>query len=358
MIDLLKAFDSFNDFERKSYFAINFNTLASELQLEIPFVASKTNMIQVLDLVGFDKNEYKVIFKNWNTEDSSNADFSKDFPNQYLFKHISKSSLIWISNVEETLFIEFLYDCTDVDSESWIIETNHLVRQKFGLSRAPIFKILTKKSSGFETEEVSFDDLHINVESNYNDDFTTVDRTITESFESGGSGLILFYGVPGTGKTTYIKNLISNYPDSNFIFVQNEFIKNLLEPDFISFLLKQRNSILIIEDAEKVLATRNQLKEDSFVSTILQLTDGLFSDYLNIKIICTFNISLSQIDSALLRKGRIIAKYEFKPLGKEKTKKLLNEMGINDKEEELTVSQIYNYEKEDYQKRKSKKIGF
>lgn len=358
MIDLLKAFDSYNDFERKSYFALVFNSIASELLLETPIVSSKKNIDQVLNILRFDDREFNTVFKNWTTEDSNNADFSKDYAYQYLLKSENQKCLVWISMSDETLYIEFLYDCTDSELEQWIIETNHKIRQKFGLSRTPTFKVLTKKRNGFGTEEVSFENQIIDVKANYNDDFYEVDRKITESFETLNSGLILLYGVPGTGKTTYIKNVISKYSSLNFIFVQNEFIKHLLEPDFISFLLKQRNSILIIEDAEKVLTARSQFKEDSFVSTILQLTDGLFSDYLNIKIVCTFNISLSQIDKALLRKGRIIAKYEFKQLDQAKTKSLLATMGISGEKEELTISEIYNYNNEDHQAKDSNRIGF
>ena len=356
--DLLKAFDSYNDFERKSYFTLMYNCLASELLLEVPMKPSKEHMETSVELIGLNKPEFQVIFKNWKTEDSSNTELGSDYPNQILFKHISDKKTVWVSLLEETLFVEFLYDCTVKKTEDWVINANHKLRQSYGLNKTPTFKVLSRNKGDFVTNEVRFDDIGIDIDSNYNDDFKDVDINIQRSFETLGSGLILFYGVPGTGKTSYIKNLIAKHPDSNFIFVQNEFIKNLLEPDFISFLLKQRNSILIIEDAEKVLTTRTHLKDDSFVSTILQLTDGLFSDYLNIKIICTFNISLSKIDSALLRKGRMIAKYEFKPLAKNKTKLLLNKLGIEDSNDELTISEIFNYNKPDYKEVIPKKIGF
>ena len=114
----------------------------------------------------------------------------------------------------------------------------------------------------------------------------------------------------------------------------------------------------MIEDAEKVLTSREHVKEESVVSTILQLTDGLFSDYLNIKIICTFNTNLSEIDNALLRKGRIIAKYEFLPLSIEKTNQLLHSLGISPQKEEMTIANIYNHSKEKYTNKESRKIGF
>jgi len=131
----------------------------------------------------------------------------------------------------------------------------------------------------------------------------------------------------------------------------------IIDPEFISFLLKQRNSILVIEDAEKVIISRENLKEGSVVSTLLQLTDGLFSDYLNIKVICTFNTSKSKIDSALLRKGRMIAMHEFNPLSIEKTNHLLKEIGVENVNKELSIADIYNYEEKRYSIEESK-IGF
>ena len=358
MSELLKAFDSYNDLVRKSYFTLCFDELASELLLETPLVASKENMNKVLDLMKLKSNDFEIVLKNWDTEDTSNADFSRDFPNEYLFKSNSKKGIIWVALSYDTLYIEFLYDCKDADLEKWVIETNHLVRKEFGLSRAPIFKVLVMKSSEFKTEDVRTEKTVIDIENNYNEDFEPVHNKIEESLKSNESGLILLYGESGTGKTTYIKNLISNHGELNFIFVQNEFVTNLLEPAFISFLLKQRNSILVIEDAEKVITSRSQLKQDSVVSTVLQLTDGLFSDYLNIKVICTFNSSLSKIDTALLRKGRLIVMYEFKPLNIEKTNKLLSTIGGKNSDKELTVSDIYNFKEKGYDNVKQNKVGF
>ena len=68
--------------------------------------------------------------------------------------------------------------------------------------------------------------------------------------------MILLHGDPGTGKTTYIKHLIYKFLDKEFIFIQNDFVRDLLKPSFISFLLQNKNAILIIEDAEKVVVTR------------------------------------------------------------------------------------------------------
>ena len=104
--------------------------------------------------------------------------------------------------------------------------------------------------------------------------------------------------------------------------------------------------------------SREQINESSVVSTILQLTDGLFSDYLNIKIICTFNTSIDKIDKALLRKGRMIAYYEFKPLSFQKANEILNTMTEESTDVDMTLADIFNYRGRKFSPSEKGKIGF
>lgn len=360
MSELLSAFDAYKDFAKTSYFTLCYNSLASNLSLLTPLASTKKNTDEVLAILDLKPDAYELVFKNWNTEDASNSDFSKDFAYQQLYKGLQSECIIWINCDNDMLEIDFLYNCTDVALEQWVVECNHLIRTKFGLERTATFNVLTRSHNSFDVSEVRTEDITIDVESLYNDDFKVVDDKIKKSVVAQQSGLILLYGTPGTGKTTYIKSLISEFKESNFIFVQNEFVQNLLDPDFIAFLLQQRNAILIIEDAEKVITSREHQNQGSVVSTILQLTDGLFSDYLNIKVICTFNSGISKIDSALLRKGRMIAMYEFKPLSVEKSNQLLSSVGVSGKDKEMTIADIFNHQDADFDNVSigGKKIGF
>ncbi len=68
--------------------------------------------------------------------------------------------------------------------------------------------------------------------------------------------------------------------------------------------------------------------------------------YLRIQIICTFNAPLTRIDKALLRKGRVIASYEFKPLTIKKSNTLLKSLNseyITTKE--MTLAEVF-YQKD------------
>lgn len=358
MSNLIDAFDTYKDFTRNPYFIICFNKLPSVLRFESLLKESKEAMQLVLTTLDFEKLKLNQVFKNWSTEDDKDADASRDYPYQYLLKSDVKNLLIWVSLDDDELFVEFLYDAADLPLEQAIISGHQRLREKFGKRKSPVFKVLTYDSC-FCTENVKCEFLRVNIDELYNNDFREMNAIIEKSLEQEKSGLILLHGAPGTGKTSYIKNLISKFQETSFIFVQNEFVKDLLKPDFVSFLLKNRNSVLIIEDAEKVITTRENLMEHSVVSTILQLTDGLFSDYLNIKIICTFNTNIEKIDKALLRKGRLIANYEFKPLAAEKSNKLLAALGYGSPDTTMTLADIFNFEKRAFETTgDKKKIGF
>ena len=359
MIDLIKSFDAYNEFERTSYFTICFNALPSELFAEVAIEGNKENIEKVLEIIDLKSMEFKVIFKSWITEDDKDSDLTEDYANIYLLKSECKNLVVWVSLANNYLNVDFLYDVAQPETEEWVIATNHKLRTSLGENKAPTFNILSKTKESFRTKEVKLERFEFNGAQTYNDDFLDVNEVIVSSLDQNKAGLILLHGKPGTGKTTYIKNLIGSHPKKTFIFIQNEFVKELLDPEFISFLLKHRDSVLIIEDAEKVITSREHSNENSVVSTILQLTDGLFSDYLNIKIICTFNTSMDKIDKALLRKGRMIAYYDFQPLSVDKTNVLMGTLGLEQLNKELTLAEIFNYKAKEFnQLSRKNKIGF
>ena len=198
MSELLKAFDSYNDFERTSYFTLCYNVIASELLLKIPLVANKNNLKLVLDELKLNPNQFELVFKRWTTEDTRNADFSKDYPYKQLLKGTNSPCTMWLVLEDDVLDIEFLYDCNNNKIEEWVIQTNHTLRNKFGLDNVPKFKVLTKKHNHFDTESVRTEHITIDIKGNYNDDFQVVNRKIEDAIISEKSGLILLHGVPGT----------------------------------------------------------------------------------------------------------------------------------------------------------------
>lgn len=67
------------------------------------------------------------------------------------------------------------------------------------------------------------------------------------------------------------------------------------------------------------------------------------------QIIATFNCDLTKIDPALLRKGRLIANYEFNKLDLDSAKILSDKLGFGTDAitEAMTLAEIYNQGGED-----------
>lgn len=356
---LLDAYHRPDHFSLPSYYVLSFGSLPSWIRLELPVERTKEMVDSVVKSIGLEKYGFEPCFKYWMTLDFQDADLTDDHVFEYLFKSRPSRMLIYMWFRDNSATIDFLYDVGLQETESWLLETNHRLRSTFGIPKTPKFKVLVYQDGVFNTENVSTANFEsVSIEELYNDDFLEIDSLILRAMTEKGSGIILLHGDPGTGKTTYIKHLISKFKDREFVFVQNDFVKDLLKPAFVSFLLDNKNSILIIEDAEKVVAARDSFNEDSVVSTILQLTDGLFSDFLNIKIICTFNTDIDRIDKALLRKGRMIAKYHFLPLTPEKTAALAKKLGLEDVSGSRTLAEIFQFHQRDFKESPKKHIGF
>lgn len=122
----------------------------------------------------------------------------------------------------------------------------------------------------------------------------------------------------------------------------------------VSYFIENENTVFILEDCEKALVSRDEAY-NPIMNTLLNITDGIIGDVLGIKLICTFNTSLSKIDKALLRKGRLSLKYEFKKLKSDKVSAILNK----EIKEDMTLADIYNIEEEnDFSKKETRKMGF
>ncbi len=179
----------------------------------------------------------------------------------------------------------------------------------------------------------------------YNDDFQPVSERVTNALQaSNESGLVLFHGNPGTGKTSYLKYLLHAIRKKKLIYLPPDLIESLSAPNFISFLLSQAsNSILLIEDAENVLKQR-EAGGNQAVSNILNISDGILGDVLRLQIVCTFNSRLEDVDQALLRPGRLIAEYRFEKLTVAKSKALMQKLHNADTDKAMTLADIFNYD--------------
>jgi len=269
---------------------------------------------------------------------------------------IRPNFLLYIYNDDNDTRI--LYDAGVTKEEIDDLQSFLLTFIKEVLVKAESKIFLLYENRGLHLRDFHVKPYEMNLLENYNDDFLPVHSYIVERLNAlNDKGIVFLHGTPGTGKTSYIRYLTSQI-NKRLIYISPEFAHKIASPDFLPLLIDNPNSVLIIEDAENLIAERENSNNVS-VSSLLNIADGLLSDCLSIQIICTFNTNINKVDKALLRKGRLIASYEFTALSREKAQNLSNKLGFTHTiNKEMTLTDIYNQFENEYALAEVKKIGF
>ncbi|MGN6211857.1 AAA family ATPase [Parafilimonas sp.] len=329
--------------EPRYFYTVVFNT--------VPCVAyiGNVDINKLFDLVKTNKygnvlESFQRIYHNW---DDDTVRFSKT-----LFV------------LENKIIIRMMDDWSDVYFDTASYDLARIVLADFKTCKAPQkekdyeINIISLNNNDLDLKTLSIKPTTLDIDLYYNDDFKAVDAVIKERLgKENDKGIVLLHGLPGTGKTTYLRYLIGNLK-KKVMFVAPSVAGNLMNPEFMDLLLDNPNAVLVIEDAENIIMDRKYSSQSS-VSNLLNISDGLLSDCLNVQIICTFNSELAFIDSALLRKGRLIARYEFGKLSVDKARKLNDHLGLKTEiNKPLTLAEITNADDVNPEPVKTKVIGF
>lgn len=252
---------------------------------------------------------------------------------------------------------------------------NEDVHTGYDLGRSSI-SMLVKEGNDtyFRDFSVKNDSNLDNAEIVYGEGFLDFNSELLDRLEKEKKGLVLFHGAPGTGKTYYIRNLLKDLASKNkrVIYIPPSLVEYMMEPSMLNFIINditenEEDTILLIEDAEPLLESRKHGQgRTTGITNLLNSTDGILNDILGLIVIATFNTDIHNIDEALLRPGRLLARKEFKNIPAKNLEKAAELFAVDsskiEKNKDYSIAeltslstdkQIINHEIEE-----ERKIGF
>lgn len=157
------------------------------------------------------------------------------------------------------------------------------------------------------------------------------DRAVSDMNEITPKGrLTVLDGPPGTGKTFMVRAFMHDSPETKFVIVPPHMAQKLADPSLIftfirEFHMGRRPLVLVLEDADQCLLKRN-IDNMASVNSILNLTDGILGNLLDIRILATSNTPAHDLDDALLRPGRISAHIKMCSMNTDEIKNVWNNL--------------------------------
>jgi hypothetical protein len=140
-----------------------------------------------------------------------------------------------------------------------------------------------------------------------------------------GGKIILMHGEPGTGKTSFIRALARQWTDwchtsyitdpENFLGHPGSMLK-VIAWNFNSYIasgVKPEDAyhLLVIEDADELIAADAKRKSGQALSRLLNVGDGLLGQSTNLLICITTNVPVGDLHPAVSRAGRSLANIHF-----------------------------------------------
>ena len=158
-------------------------------------------------------------------------------------------------------------------------------------------------------------------------------------FMESSAPILFISGDPGTGKTSFLRNMIYKAGIDTYVGYDNK----LFEHDgmFIDFLMGEA-TLMLLEDAETIVLPRKS--NNSLITRFLNVSDGLLKLPMKKFIFTTNDSNFANVDQALIRPGRCFDSCEFRALTYDETKSAAEKAGvpIPKKKKDYTLAELFN----------------
>lgn len=195
----------------------------------------------------------------------------------------------------------FLYD---IEKLEFLIPENKLIKYVWHDS-------YWKYCNGFKRRKLDtlyLPDSYKNRVINEIERFYNSDSTIYESLCIPERKVFLFWGIPGSGKTTFIRAIASQF-NKNIAIVKNT---NDMDDAALESMIEElpRNSIILFEDIDSLFQGRSNVANTRITfSGLLNFLDGII-DYDKLLVFITTN-NLQHIDDALRRRIDVFLEFTY-----------------------------------------------
>jgi hypothetical protein len=161
-----------------------------------------------------------------------------------------------------------------------------------------------------------------------------------EDFLQSKSSILILLGPPGTGKTGFIRHILSMLDKKAYVTYNEQVFKG--DSVFADFMSSTSSGAFVIEDADLLLRSRESGNE--LMSKFLNIGDGIIRMN-GKKLIFSTNLpSTKDIDPAILRAGRCYDALHFRPLTLDEANVACREYELEEftENKEYKLTEIFN----------------